>query len=391
MIKFLKITIDAIKYYIDKKFKTTLSDWEENDETSLNFIKNRTHYDNRIITETKESISLSFGDYIYDKDYIIVRYGDTEDNTVLVKISDTPLTKEQLIGATIKKTFRYIDKVENITLTEDVLTDSNDYISYNDDEIFSILENDVYYKPLYGSAPGGYMSKGVWVKRDDEYYYSSIFNTFTKTHVEGELKKIDLKYLPNGIIQCGERQHLTDKQLSTLYSSMKLDSYVKNFKHNNMILIDQDTGYEYLIFMKDGTLTSVLNVLIQISSLPIKTDYTDTEEFDPTGMKLIAVYQDGSTKEINEYTYDKYVTTESYEHTICCVDNGIRYTANIPITTRTLEDALVDFEYIDNNNGTYTITGWKGTHNGLESTEMIIPNSPLITINIEETEWEEDE
>ena len=41
---------------------------------------------------------------------------------------------------------------------------------------------------------------------------------------------------------------------------------------------------------------------------------------------------------------------------------------------------LVDFEYADNDDGTYTITSWKGTCNGQPSTEMIIPNHSAIIL-----------
>lgn len=41
---------------------------------------------------------------------------------------------------------------------------------------------------------------------------------------------------------------------------------------------------------------------------------------------------------------------------------------------------LVDFEYADNDDGTYTITSWKGTCNGQPSTEMIIPNNSAIIL-----------
>lgn len=41
---------------------------------------------------------------------------------------------------------------------------------------------------------------------------------------------------------------------------------------------------------------------------------------------------------------------------------------------------LIDFEYTDNGNGTYTLTGWKGTLNGEPSTELVIPNFKEIII-----------
>ena len=45
-----------------------------------------------------------------------------------------------------------------------------------------------------------------------------------------------------------------------------------------------------------------------------------------------------------------------------------------------LDKMLQDFNYTDNNDGTYTLTGWKETYQGKPSTEMIIPDSPNIII-----------
>jgi hypothetical protein len=39
---------------------------------------------------------------------------------------------------------------------------------------------------------------------------------------------------------------------------------------------------------------------------------------------------------------------------------------------------LTDFEYIKNADGTYTLTDWKGTLNGVPSDKIHIPNSPEI-------------
>lgn len=45
-----------------------------------------------------------------------------------------------------------------------------------------------------------------------------------------------------------------------------------------------------------------------------------------------------------------------------------------------LYDALIDFEYIKNNDGTVTLTAWKGTLNGEPSTELVIPDSNRIIL-----------
>ena len=43
-------------------------------------------------------------------------------------------------------------------------------------------------------------------------------------------------------------------------------------------------------------------------------------------------------------------------------------------------DPLIDFEYTDNGDGTYTLTAWKGTKNGVPSTELVIPNMASIIL-----------
>lgn len=42
-------------------------------------------------------------------------------------------------------------------------------------------------------------------------------------------------------------------------------------------------------------------------------------------------------------------------------------------------DLLIDFEYIEDGDN-YILTDWKGTLNGKESTELVIPNSKKIIL-----------
>lgn len=41
---------------------------------------------------------------------------------------------------------------------------------------------------------------------------------------------------------------------------------------------------------------------------------------------------------------------------------------------------LVDFDYTDNGDGTYTLTAWKGTLNGVASTELVVPDDEHIIL-----------
>lgn len=58
-------------------------------------------------------------------------------------------------------------------------------------------------------------------------------------------------------------------------------------------------------------------------------------------------------------------------------------TLYVPISVRALNETevlLVDFEYVDNGDGTYIIVDWKQTYNGEPSTKIVIPDDPNIIL-----------
>lgn len=151
-----------------------------------------------------------------------------------------------------------------------------------------------------------------------------------------------------------------------------------------IFFIDQINGYKYVACMRDGNFITYCAIKnIEVTSMPSKTEYITGEYFDPTGMVVSAVAYDGTTKEIVDYILpESYLTNGTTSIEISYIDAGLIYTANIPITVNEFDPSvvLIDFEYTANDNGTYTITGWKETLNGEASTEMIIPNNGLIIV-----------
>lgn len=124
---------------------------------------------------------------------------------------------------------------------------------------------------------------------------------------------------------------------------------------------------------------------IGITTQPTKTSYTEGQVFDPTGMVVTASYNNGTTKTVTGYTYSTAALTAGATYiTIIYTENGLTYTANVAITVAAVFDAatvLRDFNYTTNADGTYTITGWKGTLNGVASTEIIVPDSKYVVVN----------
>lgn len=153
---------------------------------------------------------------------------------------------------------------------------------------------------------------------------------------------------------------------------------------NGIALIDQINSYTYIIAMRDGNLVSRCAVKsIEVTAMPIKLKYVAGEYFDPTGMVVTATTYDGVTSEIANYDCRPNYLNEGDTYVeITYIEAGMVHVTTVSITVIPFDATLVlvDFEYTDNGDGTYTITGWRGTYNGEPSTEIIIPNNGRIIV-----------
>ena len=73
----------------------------------------------------------------------------------------------------------------------------------------------------------------------------------------------------------------------------------------------------------------------------------------------------------NSIILSDYITGQKYKIQI---ENGTL------VTKPTTGDLLIDFDYRTNSDGTYTLTGWKYTLDGVDSTELAIPGSKNIIL-----------
>lgn len=158
----------------------------------------------------------------------------------------------------------------------------------------------------------------------------------------------------------------------------------KSIDKDYIALTDIENGYEYIIHMKNGNLISVCKIVsIEVTTMPIQTEYIDGEPFNPAGIVITATCQDGTTRIIdsNTITYNSVVTLDNCSaFEIQYVDAGIKYTTTIVLTCINAGSSLSDFKYTIEEEGTYTLTGWKDTKNGVFSTECIIPDSNKINL-----------
>lgn len=162
-------------------------------------------------------------------------------------------------------------------------------------------------------------------------------------------------------------------------------AFINNKPHiteRDIMLKDGVNGYNYLIKMENGNLVSQCAIeYIECVEYPTNTRFVEGEVINFPDMVIMATCYDGSKRPV-EYTCDPAIATKNMPYIrVSHTEGGIVHDGPvIMIDIVSIEDALIDFDYDDNGDGTYTITGWKETLNGEPSTEMIVPNSNKIII-----------
>ena len=104
-----------------------------------------------------------------------------------------------------------------------------------------------------------------------------------------------------------------------------------------ILLRDSKTGEIHKLVMENGHLIIDSAIIkctgINITTAPIKTSYNVGDLFDPSGMVVSASYDDGTTKEVNNYIYSTAsLVTGDTSITIIYIEDGSLFTNNVPIT-----------------------------------------------------------
>ena len=96
------------------------------------------------------------------------------------------------------------------------------------------------------------------------------------------------------------------------------------------------------------TITDKTVNLIQIRSKPAKVDYYSDEEFDSAGLKVIALYDDDTFKEIGNYTtdFDQVVKTEGTAKKVTVTFMGKTASFNINVTKAVVTSLELDSSFV---------------------------------------------
>ena len=99
---------------------------------------------------------------------------------------------------------------------------------------------------------------------------------------------------------------------------------------------------------------------IEVTTQPSKTTYIEGQNFDKTGMKVTATYNDGTTKEVTNYTITdgNNLTIGKTSVTVSYTEDGITKTTTVQITVTAKQTDKLTVEFnqyneVDNNNRKY--------------------------------------
>lgn len=204
----LPFVADVEGIAIEKYIKDTISamipeavqvNYEQNNSTAADYIKNRPFYDTRTIFPAKT--------YILDQSSLafkIAKKIQIEDDLYLVNISNDILTADQLIGATV------FHNSNTITLTESNIELLTDDSTSNTCAIYIFGED---WQPLFiAILDAELFNQRLNIQLHSGLYYFAYANetNYVKLCVpelalnDGELKKLDKKFLPDEIASIEE-------------------------------------------------------------------------------------------------------------------------------------------------------------------------------------------
>lgn len=151
--------------------------WNQSDNTQADYIKNRPFYDDNIIYFEYDGAS----EPLVKLDVSAVMGYEA----YACKISNTPLTKEQLLGSTMTM-YQRGDFVP-VTITEDIMIDGGNYLIINTDSFYSVFEDT--------TIQGLPVTTGTWTALVPSMFYVSKIE-------KNELKQIDKKFIPSEVNWC---------------------------------------------------------------------------------------------------------------------------------------------------------------------------------------------
>lgn len=182
-----------------------------------------------------------------------------------------------------------------------------------------------------------------------------------------------------------------EKKLTGFVDGKYVDTAINNNVFDRMVIKDSNTSNKYYLKIQDGVLvTEAFPIGFFINTENTKTTFYEGDYINTDDLDVSLIYPNGSKEKTTDWSnvqfsryLDRPLTKQDDKITLTYVFNNEElFATTLDLTIIDFDPAvvLVDFNYTDNGDGTHTITGWKQTLNGENSTEIIIPNNGKIRL-----------
>ena len=193
------------------------------------------------------------------------------------------------------------------------------------------------------------------VLKGSNHVYLTEINVDNMNVEVGEEKTIELSFTPEIVDDAVFKYSIDDEEIATVSN----EGIVYGLKEGSTIInietLDENISKTInLKVTKEKTLTGIL-----VTTAPSNTSYIEGQNFDSSGMKVTATYNDGTSKEITDYTITdgNNLTLGKTSVIISYTENGITKTATqaIRVVAKTLTGIKVttapsDTSYIEGQN-----------------------------------------
>lgn len=436
MQNFIKTIINAVQTWTKKEIKNSTADWNQNDANAADYVKNRTHWTEKAVIVKEQVVSGFFlmqepiyaalnpfnlnpivgnvytviwDGVSYELEMVVVdeagglgcigntNYAFMESGGsipfAIIFAGDIFLVTESIedshtisiFGDVIHKIDKkYLPDTIFSTYIQEELEDGTLLATHGSEDIFAAKESGMIvefydWNGIKYDFDGGYSNECYF--KSVSLYYEQAVTKYACIYADKTIELFDEKYVPTTErIEAKVGQTIVVQETDENGMPISWEA-IDRHRFDVITLTDEVNGYEYIVKMKNGTLATVCRTdKISVITMPTKTEYLQGERFDPTGMVIMATRQDGSTYEADISTYTEPVLETPF--TVSYVEAGIPYSTTIDLTVNEFnpEVQLIDFDYYQEEDGTYRINGWKGTLNGVPSTELVLPNSALVEI-----------
>ncbi len=234
------------------------------------------------------------------------------------------------------------DRIELTKMPDKLIYQQGEELDLGGMVITAVMNNGTQSELVSGYTVSGYDSTPGTKTVVIAYKGKSV--TFDVTVQGRTLTSISLVSIPNDVEYIeGQALDLTGLQINGTYSNGDVETItdytVNGYDSTPGVKTVVVTVGEYSVSFPVKVTAKVITEF-NLVSLPAKLQYMQYEAFDKSGLKAVAVYNDGSTKEITDYTLAA-STAESGVQTVTVAYAGFVQTFEINVTMKYIESIRI--------------------------------------------------